>query len=282
MFDGDGRLRHQYVGTTAMFICLGVFSDSGSCSADAFIDVANDVAKGLPPAQLDRGTTQTLQETIGDRTKTPNIGRILQVSAVLAVVAKLYRDATRTDDREAAIRRGVEECYRSDVLDVIDYLGDLHPCDRMPMFLPGETDAGGAALNDAAAIASDRTKIVLQYVPGAERKPIIRQALIDDGQNFGNPRQWYLEYSPCNQGYDADEECDEYPFFSSNRSGPPTTDTSLFGTRLEIVSAAENRLEGNAYGAFTQACPAVNAREPFLVVPLVGAASAPTDWVCPL
>lgn len=193
MWDGNGCLRHQYVGTLASFICEGVFSDSGPCRTDDFIDAAGDVARGLVPAQLDRGTTRTLQQTIGPRTKVSNAARVTTVAAVLVIAAKLYRDATRTDDREreAAIRRAVEECYKTDVLEILDYAGDLHPCERMPMFLPGEADAGGAARNDAAAIASDPTKLTLQYVPAAEREPVIKQALIADGENSGTPRQWW-------------------------------------------------------------------------------------------
>jgi hypothetical protein len=71
-------------------------------------------------------------------------------------------------------------------------------------------------------------------------------------------------------------ECDEFPYYSTTTSGP--------GASLELLSAAHNKREGDALGAFvnTSACAAKVKveRSPYLVVPVPVQPGPPTFFVC--
>jgi hypothetical protein len=110
--------------------------------------------------------------------------------AALAAGVPLADAAGRSrSDGEIAVRH----CYASPVLEVLDDIGEYHPCDVMPIFLPSVTDAGDAARNDAAAIATDETQMLLRYVPSAERDVVVTAWLRDNGFRppvQRNPRGW--------------------------------------------------------------------------------------------
>jgi len=280
VFASDGTLRSEYVGTYSSVLCQQDFSGTGQCAISGMVAAAALVAKKLEAPELGRGAANTLSQRVGTAPKMDPaaIGRI---AAAVAVSTTLYRESQVSSDAERRDRvtRAVRACSQTAVLLILPYRGTAHPCRVNPIFLPGETDAGGAARNDAAAIAADPSKLLLQYAPAAERLPVVQAALIADGKPSSNPRQWYQQYDPCKK-YSAPYACDEYPFFASTRSGPPVGGA---GSRLAVVLGSENTAEGNAYSAFTRSCPPVSStpRKPFLVVPLVGPAAAPTDWVCP-
>lgn len=283
VFDGDGDLRTDYIGLWATALCQDSFASSERCDQGELLGAASRVAAGTPATELDRAATRTLQERLGAGIRQLDPGKVARVAGALALTAKLYRDSELEEqEREETLARAVDACARTAILDFFGFIGTRHPCEVVPMFLPGEADAGAAARNDAAAIAEDPTKLVLQYASAAEREPVVRAALAADGRPSSAPRQWYRQYEPCVLYDTSLLQCDEYPYFASTRSGPPTTATSPTGARILPVPIAENRAEGNAYAAFTR-CPVVNQppRSPFVVVPLVGPAAAPTTFVCP-
>ena len=289
VWDSDGFLRYEYIAASAALLCGRYFSGTGQCNLSSLEFDARLKADNLRPSEFDKGRTDTLRERLGNRLRQVDPERIQRIVDRIILSTRVYREVqTNSTDKRDRVEESVRRCTESNVLDQLGFVGGQHPCEILPIFLPGQVDAGGAALNDAQAIKDDPTKLILQYQPGAEAEARVKQQLQTLGLNTGTPREWYNQFDPCigNVTGVTGLECDEYPLFATTRSGPPTTATSPVGARLLLVPASENRAEGTAYGAFTRACSAVRGSadrppQPFIVIPLVEPFPGRTDWVCP-
>lgn len=162
-------------------------------------------------------------------------------------------------------------------------LGD--PCMTEPMLAVTTRDAGGAALNDAEAIERLPWWVRLNYTSSETREEWVL------------PRDWFTQRpwrpnacadTPKNVG----DECDEYPFFSSEFGGafdPIDGYNSESSTRLKWVPHLENRAEGSQLGAMYTAC-SVNSSlysssgtvmtlgDPYLTIPVVAGDPATKPW----
>lgn len=179
-------------------------------------------------------------------------------------------------------------------------------CKTEDIFLPG-ADVAEASAHDYEAMTQDNPALAanqpsgktldgkahpelvqLHYLSAASRQ-------VSDGRGGpGLERRWYGEaetpsdYWPCGAAPRNDgRDCDEYPFYATQESGPPTAS-------LKLIDASQNQYEGTKYRLMT-----INPRcgssgsgmvngDPFLVVPLVAdssdagavAAAPPTFFVC--
>ncbi|BCB89670.1 GDSL-type esterase/lipase family protein [Phytohabitans suffuscus] len=179
-----------------------------------------------------------------------------------------------------------ERCV--DLTRVGGVLGD--PCMTEPMLAVTTRDAGGAALNDAEAIERLPWWVHLNYTRS------------DTREEWVLPRDWFtqLPWRPnacADKPKNAGDQCDEYPFFSSEFGGafdPIDGYDSESSSRLRWVPEPENRAEGNQVGAMYTAC-SVNSSlysasgsvmtlgDPYLTIPVVDGAAVTkpfTFYVC--
>lgn len=167
-------------------------------------------------------------------------------------------------------------------------LGD--PCLTEPMLAVTTRDSGGAALNDAEAIERLPWWVHLNYTSSETRETWVLP------RNWFTQRKWRPNAcadSPKNTG----DECDEYPFFSSEFGGafdPIDGYDSESSTRLRWVPSAENGAEGSQLSAMYRACSVKSSLylgtgslatlgDPYLTIPVVDGdpATKPfTFYVC--
>ena len=103
------------------------------------------------------------------------------------------------------------------------------------------------------------------------------------GKEAYQNREWYRSQSACTVSHDADEDCDEYPFWASEQGCPAGVPTP----RLRYIDEDDNQWQGSRYGSFTISCGLVSGDPPesgnasggtaFLVIPVP---VVPTDWLC--
>ncbi len=271
VFERDGDLQTRFVAILAVARCRTFYASSGRCGFDQMYDAAKDVAQDLRAPDADRGQTETLGRRLGDRVREVDPAKIAAVATTILVTTRLYRDATRSEtEKLEAIRQLLKSCTESRVLEVVPFIGELHPCAIFPIFSPGELDAGEAArvtntainggvLSDGRAITGDLSSMLLTYASRAERDPIVSGKLKAAGKPSSRPGQWYRQYDPC-VSYDTNTtQCQEYPYYASVRGGPPPRSESPTGPLIKPVPGAGNGAEGTAYGAFTGVCPSVGA-----------------------
>jgi hypothetical protein len=128
-------------------------------------------------------------------------------------------------------------------------LGISERCKTIPIFAPG-SNINQAAQHDLDAITGQST--------GTPKSPLLHYAAEENQATTG----WYRNVYPCIQGtYDtAVEECDEYPFASTEESGP--------GASLRPISKQDNRIEGYYLKHFYLACGVNVPGSSFLTVPI--------------
>lgn len=105
---------------------------------------------------------------------------------------------------------------------------------------------------------------------------------------------WYVNIEPCRSNEPAitGEDCDEYPFFSTEQGGPLASQRAPFTTPdLAPVDSGDNQAQGRLLRRFYHniRCPlatgvAVSGENalggtPFLVVP-IPAVGVPAGWLC--
>jgi hypothetical protein len=148
-------------------------------------------------------------------------------------------------------------------------LDGLETCRSLPIFITG-ADAAEATEHDIEAIAWNPGWVKLNYEYGR-------------GKEAYQDRDWYTSESACQASHDADEQCDEYPFWASEQGGPAGVPTP----RLRYIDEDDNQWQGSRYGSFTLSCRLVSGDPPesgnasggtaFLVIPVP---VVPTDWLC--
>ncbi|WP_166380602.1 GDSL-type esterase/lipase family protein [Catellatospora methionotrophica] len=149
------------------------------------------------------------------------------------------------------------------------------PCMSVPILFPTATDANGAAINDDDAIIGNPQWLLNRYVSGAQKEAVLSRSwmnLVGVGQTTCP--------TPRPTGY----QCDEYPFYSSERGGVWDMfygETSTNSTRLRLVPTAENRAEGTMLGAMYTKCQMTSGTyeptqgtlkthgQPYLTIPLL-------------
>jgi hypothetical protein len=139
-------------------------------------------------------------------------------------------------------------------------------CVELPIFVTG-SDVAEATQHDLEAIVGHPQWVKLNYeASGAKAN-----------------RDWYQSQPACRVDHDADEQCDEYPFFASEQGGP----LALASPSLKYIDGDDNVLQGGRYGNFVTSC-ALRTGTPqeganavggtaFLVVPVPG---VPTTYLC--
>jgi hypothetical protein len=154
-----------------------------------------------------------------------------------------------------------------------------HPCEALPIFLPGSTHPLATA-HDWNAIKGWPAWISLNYSSESTRMGVLVR------------RDWWKNHPAYNAlcPDTAGESCHEYPYFSSMQSGPHTV-TGPPGAMLDMIITADNKGQGGLYGVFALHClrkgvtPTQAEGRRFLVIPMYNEAdpqlAPPTSRVCP-
>jgi hypothetical protein len=135
-------------------------------------------------------------------------------------------------------------------------------CSTSPIYFAG-TDTAAATDHDAAAIQGYPAWLKLTYVSNAEKSAA------------GITRRIWKGYGNC-QFQTSDQQCDEYPYFSTAQGYPTTTPTALIGPlSLAAIASADNQKQGtNLKNFYNNFCPQIAAStngssgRNFLVIPL--------------
>ncbi|CAN5267760.1 hypothetical protein BH09ACT1_BH09ACT1_12090 [soil metagenome] len=160
-----------------------------------------------------------------------------------------------TGDEGAAARAIAAQCVA---------LGVEDECVSTAIFSPGN-DIKEAAQHDLDAIqgkgsTSNKQPALLRYSSPAER----RSAKVS--------RSWYQFEANCAEPHDSKlTHCDEYPFYSTDGSGP--------GASIRLIPESQNSAEGLYLKHFYARCDLagpVDDRKPFVVVPIIE--SRTTAW----
>jgi hypothetical protein len=135
----------------------------------------------------------------------------------------------------------------------------LNLCETKAVWLPG-SDVSDVATHDVDAIASGQPGL-LTYVSAADKIA------------SGVPRSWYTSprYSDglCSGTAPPDQQCDEYPYYSTLQGGPTSVANPLDGD-LRYVNGSQNGSEGGQRRAFYSYCglnTAIGDNADFIVVP---------------
>ncbi len=285
VFTEDGRIRSDHIGFESHTFCTTRW-EAASCDLGDMLSLAAGLnnGDGLRLNELERGKanvvgSQTRGATASDTWTT------LVAAALIDGGYKVYRDAQQSrEEREEKAKRLVKTCLESRVLEVLPTRGNLHPCEFLSIFAPSITDAG-----EAAVVVHDhifgRTlgHMALNYQPSPEAGSRVIGDLVARGLNADGPRTWYNQFPPCNDrgGDNAGLDCQEYPYYSTSQSGPGQGIANQSPrASIRLVDPIGNGVEGVAFGSFTSTCPAVQARQTFIVTPLIEPGSPPTDYVC--
>jgi len=132
--------------------------------------------------------------------------------------------------------------------------------DDMPIFAPGG-DVKEATHHDLIAITgSPGTEDVTNLLPP-------RPAILTYTATPNTQERWYRGFYPCNASYESDENCDEYPYLSSEEGG--LDGEGLPQASLQVINKEQNQLEGSWLGAFYGACGLLGSSgSKFAVVPV--------------
>ena len=85
-----------------------------------------------------------------------------------------------------------------------------------------------------------------------------------DGNEIWAKRGWYRNYPQCKNRED-DQDCDEYPFYSTKQGGPASGENPTGD--LKLINSTDNRRQGSALNVFYQGCSVTNGVS-FLVLPI--------------
>jgi hypothetical protein len=132
-------------------------------------------------------------------------------------------------------------------------------CSTLPIFATGVSDVPEATNHDRKAISRVPAWVLLNRESTAG-KP---------GEGWATGR--------CDPPAGLEQDCDEYPFFSTFQGGP----AAIPEPHLEAISRHDNRSQGNKLQHFygVNGCN-VPPPDPFLVIPLPRASGLPTLEVC--
>jgi hypothetical protein len=140
---------------------------------------------------------------------------------------------------------------------------------KLPIFITGGLTTPKSTEHDLEALDLNPTWLFLNRGPNSEDA---------DGNDGFARRDWYRAKPACIEK-SADQDCDEFPFYSTVQGGP------AFGIypegHLKGVLSSDNRSQGSSVGAFYRKCGmTVDSRKRFLVV-AVDDIIVPTLGICP-
>jgi hypothetical protein len=142
----------------------------------------------------------------------------------------------------------------------------MRECMDKPGFASGE-GVREATEHDIRALESHMPWVQLNYEDGATKPN----------------RGWQSDL--CSDR-ESDEDCDEYPFFSSEQGGP----LAVPEPHLEAIDSGDNRAQGGQYSGFRRLCglrtgtPQPNSNSvggsPFLAIPIPPSLNIDTWYGC--
>lgn len=271
IFDGS-TVRREFTLEQARGTCLRVHDQQEDCFTRAFDDRAEAASSIKEFRFLFVASLGTLPDS---RTTPPQ-------ALVDAIALSIIRSGagSRVMLERANLARALRQCF--EIVPLVDQWGFGMPrsrCETMPIFWPGQ-NVREATLHKWDALMVDdnyqEKHWILNYLRGGPS---------------GLRRNWYSNYSPCNDPYDGQTlHCDEYPYKSSSQSGPKghSEADDAAGERrrpfsLRIINSTDNIREGTFYRHFSD-CPRVEVGGGFLVVPMAISSTQTlpidTGWVC--
>jgi hypothetical protein len=242
--------------------------------------------------------------TSGSGTNTPGVGTFHPNAAGQQAFADLMNRALRGPSSVTAVRdrisayvatraadgwaitpaqaqHAAERC-----LDLTRHAGLVtDPCMTVPILFPTIANAAGPARNDDDALVRNPPWVQLHYVSGTEKNKVLRAGWMDRARYRPNP-------CPLQRPTD---QCDEYPFRTSEEGGAWDDFRgydSPVSTRLRMVPAPENGIEGSTLGAMYGVCRMTSGTyavigqlltsngDPYLTIPLLSGTPPRTLYVC--
>lgn len=171
--------------------------------------------------------------------------------------AERFAETNQVDDQTA--RTVTRQCLTY-VANALTGLDPYQECSSTPIFASGRSDVGEATQHDTEALAHNPAWVQLNYRPAAE-----------------NPSydQWY-RYDPICVAKAGDQNCDEYPFYSTQQGGH----LAVPRPSLKAINGAQNQLQGTKFNTFRAAC-GLQSGDEFLAIPIPASApTVPTVAVC--
>ena len=151
-------------------------------------------------------------------------------------------------------------------------------------------DAGSFCLNGAVFYSShrDQSEVTLHIESAIDGRPSWAVLEYRDRTNVRR-NGWYNRTTACqNRVPGSGQDCDEYPFFSTDKGYVRGSDPNGPGSpSTRLVDAGHNRSHGGSIGAFLGQCPTVVAalsiRQPYLMVTLPAPQfnGIKSFWTCP-
>jgi Mg-chelatase subunit ChlD len=292
IFQRDGNLRQDFLAEQATVACLQLSDRSPLCKRDKF---RKHAPKNVPALTVAPAIAKVVNDTlkVDDVFKTGNGGGSLprirwRVLLALSVTGLADAVATTTTDNCVSEKLAI----LSTVGFVLSAGGYKHPCEIMPIFLPGGlwTESTGTTSTDQSTLH------VFDAITTRFRSPALTYWTPAERAAAGVSGNWYNNYAPCKDDRTpgSGDDCDEYPYKSTTSAGPGTAKPGSEpwksgGASLRLLPTPDNRAAGRALGRFYAdplCAPAVTERrERFLVIPLVepvGRTVLPveTSWIC--
>lgn len=197
--------------------------------------------------------------------------------------------STMTDpSEEESLRSAARTCLKqaSAAARAGATFASANPCQDMPILFPaGSADGTGilnayeAAQHDLEAIGKRPEWFQLNYMSRTTKRTQVPVRWFDS--------EPYASVSGC-KWKSSDQNCDEYPFYSSTQGGPISHGGS--GASLKPVNSDQNSIEGSVFGVMVSKCKMESAQAalrgtpanggtPFIVVPMPDV-PAPTFFLC--
>jgi hypothetical protein len=193
------------------------------------------------------GTGSWHPTTAGQRALTSVVESAFEADSSRSAIKQriLNYVATRTGERWVVTDRQADLAAQR-CLDLTrrgGLVGD--PCMNVPILFPSVFDAGGAALNDDAAIVGNPRWVLGNYATTTEKeKAVVGDRGWIDNSRYGQTR--------CSSPRPTGMQCDEFPFFASEQGVSWDFWTggqdSPLSTQLRIVPTAENGVDGRLLG----------------------------------
>jgi hypothetical protein len=213
-----------------------------------------------PGTQIDPGSQTVTVTTNPDAADMPQPSQ-RQIDLATALDAQ---NATVDDTNKYDIARS---CL--DLEDAAGNNGD-EDCKTLPTFITGN-DAREAADHDLAALGARSDPDMTGQAVNPAWVMLSRDAPGKPGAG------WYSGSAPCTLPTPAGQNCDEYPFFSTQQGGGDVFPTP----NLKYIDGTQNQLQGTRLNQFyTDPTCSISTGSAFLAIPLPPGIPINTTWAC--
>lgn len=164
----------------------------------------------------------------------PRVAEVIATNVVGQIIDGDRRASPASRDNATNVRRATRECMGTPVLSRTGLIetsqGLKHPCETMPVYVPGKDLNRAWDLRDDA-LRNNPTLHLLNYMPEAERLQTLS-------------RDWFTSQPECTLPRKGGHDCDEFPNFRTVQAGRMSPPFAL----LDEIPLRDNRREGSYFG----------------------------------